>query len=127
MTEVFSEKDRFVAKLRGGPVGKDIFGNELYVGDYIVYGSMSGSSARLKTGRIVRVNVRKPGPYARAGEEPKISVTVRAVTKNYNWQTKTSSWEAASTTGTLQNLSSNVVLWKDPDPIAVAALGNLDV
>ncbi len=124
MSEVFSEKDRFVAKLRGDPIGKDIFGNELYVGDYIVYGSMSGSSARLKAGRIVRVNVKKPGPYARAG---KITVTVRAVTKNYNWQNKTVSWEAASTTGTLHNLSSNVVLWKDPDPIAIEALGNLDV
>ncbi len=121
MTEVFSDKDRFLAKLRGDPIGKDIFGNELYVGDYIVYGSMSGSSARLKTGRIIKI---KPKKSTIPGNG--FTVQVRAVVRHYNYTTKEITWQAAGTAGTLHNLSSNVLLWKDPDPIAVAALGELD-
>ena len=123
MSEVRTDKSRFLSKLRGDLVGEDIFGNELYVGDYIIYGSVAGSSAILKAGRIVRIHI-NPGPNS---PEHKVTVVARAVTRQYNYQTRQVIWAVAPTAGVLRNLSSNVLLWKDPDPIAVAALGNLDI
>jgi hypothetical protein len=124
MTEELTNKDRFVAKLRGEPFGKDMFGNDLYVGDFIIYGTMHGSSSALKVGRIVKVKV-KQSAYSK---EPstQISISVRGASKGYNWKTRESGWTVQDRVSSLSNLSSNVILWKDPEEAAVKLLEAAD-
>jgi hypothetical protein len=100
MTQPMTEKEKFVAKLKGEPVGKDALDNDLFVGDIILYAVSQNQSAKLKAGRITKVSDKK-------------AVQVRTISKQYHRKTKGVSWEAGGF-GTLRQCSINAVLWKDP-------------
>lgn len=123
-TEELTNKDRFVAKLRGDPIGKDMFDNDLYVGDFIIYGTMLGSSSSLKVGRIVKVKSKQVS-YGKS-ESTQISISVRGASKRYDHRIQKRDWAAQDRVSSLSNLTSNVILWKDPDPAAVKVLEAAD-
>lgn len=59
-----TEKNRMIQMLRGDPVGKDILGQDLYVGDVVLYGSTVRSGITLKAALIVRVKEREDSVVA---------------------------------------------------------------
>jgi hypothetical protein len=47
------DKDRFMAKLRGDPIGQDALGRDVFIGDLVTYAVTSYQSALLRFGRVI--------------------------------------------------------------------------
>lgn len=97
------DKEKFLHKLRGEPVGKDALENELFVGDTILYAATIGQSAKLKAGRITKVS----------DVRGRTRIQVRTITKGFSSETSKVAWHVGGY-GTLSKCHNNAVLWKDP-------------
>lgn len=62
-------------KMNTNLVYKDMFGNDIKEGDYIVYGAVDGRSGTLRAGKVLKLTQTKPDKYYPDREpEPKVQV-----------------------------------------------------
>ena len=54
-----TKKQQFTDRIKGKPVPKDMFGNVINLGDWLVWGSGSQSASGLNFGQVVKINYNK--------------------------------------------------------------------
>lgn len=90
MTDDVREKQVFVAKLKGDPIGEDAFGNAIFLDDIIAYATTHGTSATLKFGKITKLLEKEHLRRDRSGQVVRnrfVKVQVRTVSQWYkDWK-----------------------------------------
>jgi hypothetical protein len=108
MTDTERNKKLFIKKLGGTPIGHDIFGRDVFEGDFIVYAPSGGfSGTSMKVGKIVRV------------ETNQLRYGITYVLHLETARKRSGSWVLGGK-GRFENLAGAAMLWTDPIPEVIA-------
>ena len=81
---VTTKKQQFTDRIKGKPIPKDMFGNTINLGDWLVWGSGSQSASGLNFGQVVKINYNKEKYGAKPGTRVS-SVTCEKMKKATLW------------------------------------------
>lgn len=129
---VTTKKQEFIDRVKGKPIGKDMFGQTISLGDWLIWGAGSQSASALNFGRVVKINYNKEKYSAKEAERVS-SITVVKMEKANTWRNKDNDfpeyggYTRAKRKASCSSYKSAMVLSEPPNKIAEVLLGDIDI